>query len=267
MLRPIPIFVYHSVSRDPAEWIAPFTVTPEQFASHLGAIADAGYTTLTVSSFVDALRAGMLPERAALVTFDDGFADTRDTALPQLVERGMTCTVYVTTAFMQSAKGPQGDAMLDVEAIRELASTGVEIGGHSHTHPQLDTVTDARARSEIFICKALLEEALTTPVRSFAYPHGYSSVRVRLAVRQAGFDSACAVGNAFSHEMDDVLRLSRLMIRNTTSTAHVGAWVEGLGARLAPAREPARTRAWRIYRRFGRISGLSPESVLPKIRI
>jgi peptidoglycan/xylan/chitin deacetylase (PgdA/CDA1 family) len=238
-------------------------MAPDAFAEHLDTIVASGATTMTVSSFVDRLKSGTLPEHPALVTFDDGFADIRDTALPQLLQRGMTCTVYVTTGFMEAAQGPQGEAMLDRQAVCELAMGGCEIGAHSHTHPQLDTLTTARAKSEITVSKALLEDTVAMRVRSFAYPHGYSSGSVRRQVHEAGFDSACAVGNAFSHEMDDVLRLSRLMMRSTTTAEHVAAWLEGSGARLAPAKEQARTRAWRIYRRLGRLSRLSSGSVLP----
>ena len=72
--------------------------------------------------------------------------------------------------------------MLDWSQLAGLRAAGIEIGGHSHTHPHLDTLAPRAAREEIAGCKALLEQSLGEPVRSFAYPHGYSSRRVRRLV-------------------------------------------------------------------------------------
>jgi len=93
--RPIPILLYHSIADDPDPWIRRFAVTPRAFAAHLDLIAARGATTLTVSAYVDALARGpsALPEAPVLITFDDGFADFRDAALPALLARGMAATL------------------------------------------------------------------------------------------------------------------------------------------------------------------------------
>ena len=50
----------------------------------------------------DALARGpaALPARPVLITFDDGFADFRDAALPALLTRDMAATLYATTGFL-----------------------------------------------------------------------------------------------------------------------------------------------------------------------
>ncbi len=257
----IPILVYHSVSDRPADWIAPFTVTPRGFEAQMDAIVEAGASTLTVSELVDALRDQplRLPDRPVLVTFDDGFVDFREAALAAMAERGIRSTLYVTTGYTEATSGPRGDRMLDWTDLAELDAQGVELGGHSHTHPQLDTLNRATARYEIGHSKALLEERLGRRVRSFAYPHGYSGPAVRRLVRTAGFDSACGVGNALSHPQDDLFSLARIMTRSTTSKADVAAWIEGRGAPLAPRHERVKTRAWRLYRRLGVAAGVRSE--------
>jgi hypothetical protein len=95
----------------------------------------------------------------------------------------------------------------------------------------------------------MLEGLLQAPVRSFAYPHGYSSEPVRRLVREAGFESACTVRNALSSIGDDPLAVARLTVRRTTSLTQIAAWLDGRGAPVAAHRELARTRAWRTYRR------------------
>jgi peptidoglycan/xylan/chitin deacetylase (PgdA/CDA1 family) len=250
--RPIPILLYHSISDAPDPWIRRFAVSPRTFARHLDLVAVQGGTTLTVSALVDALGHGpaALPERPVLITFDDGFADFRDAALPALRARGMAATLYPTTGFL-GRRGPGGARMLDWRDLPDIAwgPGAVEIGGHTHTHPQLDVVPLPRARDEIRRSRALLEDALGAAPRSFAYPHGYSTAAVRAIVREAGFDSACGVRNAFSSPRDDRFALARLTVRADTPIERVEAWLHGRSAPVARRREAARTRAGRLARR------------------
>jgi len=141
--------------------------------------------------------------------------------------------------------------MLEWRDLPEIAwGTGLaEIGGHTDSHPQLDIVEPARARREIECCRALLGDALGAPPRSFAYPHGYSDTGVRAMVRAAGFDSACAVRNAFSSAADDRFALARLTVRADTPAERIAAWLSGCAARTAHRREAVRTRAGRLARR------------------
>ena len=250
--RPIPILLYHSISDDPDPWIRRFAVTPRTFARHLDLVAASGGATLTVSAFADALARGpaALPERPVLITFDDGFADFRDAALPALLARDMAATLYATTGFL-GRRGPGGARMLDWRDLPDMAwgSGAVEIGGHTHTHPQLDIVGPARAREEITRCRTQLEDVLGTAPRSFAYPHGYSTAAVRAMVREAGFDAACAVRNAFSSAGDDRFALARLTVRADTPDERIEAWLRGEGAPVARRHEAVRTRAGRLARR------------------
>ncbi|MGH3570851.1 MAG: polysaccharide deacetylase family protein [Pseudonocardiaceae bacterium] len=253
----VPVLLYHSVSADPAPWIAPYTVTPQVFARHLELMAASNRTPLTVSHLVDAL-AGRekLPPRPLLVTFDDGFADFADAA-SMLAARDMPSTLYVTTGVLRG-RGPRRRPpevalppapMLDWSQLAELAEQHVEIGAHTHTHPQLDVMRPAAAAREILLCKHLLEEVLGHEVPSFAYPHGFHSAAVRRSVREAGYTSACAVGNALSSRADHVLALARLTVRADTTGEEMAAWLAGRDAPVAPYPERLRTRAWRLYRR------------------
>jgi peptidoglycan/xylan/chitin deacetylase (PgdA/CDA1 family) len=138
-----------------------------------------------------------------------------------------------------------------------LDALGVEIGGHSRTHAQLDTLPGKRLCEEVDRCKHELEDALGHSVASYAYPHGYHSAAVRRKVRQAGWDSACAAADAFSSTSDDTLRIARLTVRADTPSAVLQSWLEGRGAPTAPLRESLATRGWRGYRRVRARLGLS----------
>ncbi|MBV9818799.1 MAG: polysaccharide deacetylase family protein [Solirubrobacterales bacterium] len=260
MVRATPILLYHAVSNASTGSIAEFTVSPGRFAEQLDAIVDCGAQTLTVSEYVDAIRRDRPPlaDRTVLVTFDDGYADTHDAAVPQLLARGIRSTVYVTTGYLGRQRGPGGLAMLDDARLAALAQAGVEIGGHTHSHPQLDVIPARRASEEIVGCKRTLESALGRRVRTFAYPHGYSSPNVRRLVRAAGYDSACAVMNALANPAGDPFRIARLTVTATTTTSEIAGWIAGAGRSPAPRTERLQTRAWRTYRRCAVRLGIRP---------
>ncbi|CAM5472251.1 hypothetical protein SRIMM317S_05564 [Streptomyces rimosus subsp. rimosus] len=119
--------------------------------------------------------------------------------------------------------------MLDWDQARQLAVAGVEIGGHSHTHPQLDQLSDDRLWFEITRCKQIVADELGVPPVSFAYPYGYSSRRVRRAVRGAGFRQALAVGNALAAPRQGPYALARLTVRRSTGTQEFARLVAGRG--------------------------------------
>ena len=262
-MKLVPILVYHSVSEEPSRLMRPFTVTPQTFRCQLALVAESGAATVAIGEFLRLREAGMLPDRPAVITFDDGFADFADWALPALEARGLASTLYVTTGFLDGraehpAQARPPDRMLHWSQLRELVARGVEIGAHSHTHPHLDTLSTSAARVEIDRCKALLEDELERHIETFAYPHGYSSPAVRRLVREAGYHSACAVGNTFSSTDDDRFALARLTVRSSTTLDEISAWLLGVGAPPPRTGESLRTRIWRLLRRARAAAGAVP---------
>jgi peptidoglycan/xylan/chitin deacetylase (PgdA/CDA1 family) len=253
-MKTIPILRYHSVSADPPDWIAPYAVTPQDFAYHLDLIVESGRTPMTVSELSEALYGRtILPPRPVLVTFDDGFADFADAAA-LLADYGMPSTLYVTTGALRGGGSRPAKValppakMLDWSQLTEMAESRVEIGAHTHTHPQLDVVRTPVLVDEVRRCKDLLEDELGNEVRSFAYPCGLHSTRVLRAVEAAGYNSACATMNALSSRYDRVFALARLTVRATTTPAQMVAWLANRGAPVAPYAERLRTKASRVYR-------------------
>lgn len=266
----VPVLLYHSVQDDPPSWIAPYTVTPRIFAEQLDRIADSGRTVVPLHRLATALRGGpAMPANSVVLTFDDGFADFYWTVTQLLTERDLPATLYLTTGAVNVPGAPAAGSllpparMLNWRQVVTLDACGVEIGAHTRTHPQLDTLSSRWLPSEIVGCRRELEDVLGHPVVSFAYPHGYSSATVRRQVREAGYTSAAAVLNALSSDNDDPMRIARLTVRADTPPEQFRRWLQGEGAPVAPTPEHLRTKGWRAYRRvratIGRPVGGLPE--------
>jgi peptidoglycan/xylan/chitin deacetylase (PgdA/CDA1 family) len=244
----IPILLYHSISSEATSAFRRWAVPPERFAAHMQYLASNGYTALTVSQLVDRLSAPTLalPERPVLITFDDGLACFYHEALPTLDRFGLVATLYVVTAYI----GGHSRWLATWQQLSEIAASGCEIGAHTHTHPELDTLRPAQVAEELQNSRATLELNLGIPVRTCAYPHGYHDSTVIRVTRESGFTSACAVRHAMSSTADDRYALSRIIVENSTSVAELARLVEGHGLRVAPFPETLGTKVWRVIRRL-----------------
>ncbi|MFJ8310654.1 MULTISPECIES: polysaccharide deacetylase family protein [unclassified Streptomyces] len=248
----IPVLLYHAVMDDPPDWIAEFTVTPRQFTAQLDVIRDSGRTPVTIAALA-AHFAGRapLPPRPVALTFDDGFADLPGRTAEALAERGLPATAYLTTGAITPGRRSllPPAPMMTLDQAKLLEEYGLEVGGHTVSHPQLDTLTPRALKRELVESKAVLEDALGHRIDHLAYPHGYNSRAVRTAARAAGYQTAVAVRHALSSERDEAFRIARLILRRGHTLADVEAWMRGEGARAAPYNDSLRTVGWRLYRR------------------
>ena len=228
----VPILMYHAIAPHPSPAAHRLSVSPEAFAAQLEVLVELGCTPVTTRQLADAWRGRRrLPARPVLLTFDDGYEGVHRHALPALAAHGLTASLFVSTGWLPGRHyvGQELDTMLTWGQVRELAAYGVEIGGHSHTHPQLDQLAAEPLREEVTRCAELLaEETGRVPV-SFAYPFGYSTRRVREAVRAAGFAQSLAVNNRLAGTHQSPYALTRLTVRRSTSLVEFRRLLRGRG--------------------------------------
>jgi len=252
----VPVLMYHSITRTPNPPTRTLSVTPEAFAEQMALLANWDFHPVTTTQLADSWRRPcsmerVLPPQPVLVTFDDGYEGVHRHALPVLAEHGFSASLFVSTGWLRGAHRTGGalDTMLDWDQVRELADAGVEIGGHSHTHPELDRLDDDALRFELTRCKEIVADELGTVPTSFAYPYGYSSRRVRTAVRAAGFAQALAVGNALACRTQGPYALRRVTVRHSTSIQEFERLIEGRAIARNFARDRALTKGYAIVRR------------------
>jgi peptidoglycan/xylan/chitin deacetylase (PgdA/CDA1 family) len=253
----VPILMYHAVDDDPSRAARRLSVTPAAFAGQMEVLAARGATPLTVRQLGAAWRDGRaLPADPVLITFDDGYEGVHRHALPVLRARGFSASVFAATGWLRG-RDPADivpgapDDMLSWDQLRELTACGVEIGGHSHGHPQLDQIGDERLWFEVLRCKEILTEELGAPPVSFAYPFGYSSRRVRDAVRRA-YAVSLAVGNGLATRAQGPYALRRLTVRHDTGIEEFERLVDGRAIGRNFAKDRFLTKSYAMVRRSRR---------------
>ena len=260
---PVPVLMYHSIATQASPAFGRFVLDPRDFRAHLDHLVEHGFTTLTAAAVARARRRGeALPQRPVVLTFDDAYRDFLTTALPELAARGLTATLFVPTAYVGSTArwlrgcGEQDRPLLPWSGLREAADAGIEVAAHSHTHPQLDRVTAARARAEAAVSRVALEDALGTAVEGFAYPYGYWDRPSRQAVRAAGFAYACQVGELTSRAADDPWSVPRHSVDAGTGLPALARLLDASPpGRAAHARSTLGRVGWRTARRLPGIGG------------
>lgn len=273
------ILIYHRVlpAIDP---LFPGEVDAAWFDAQMAFLADT-FNVLPLSEAVQRLARGDLPARAACITFDDGYADNANIALPILQRHGLSATFFVAAGFLDGgrmwndtlieavrhASGPSlnltplglGDyalgswderraameaiigalkylpsevrgeqvqrvaqiasvvlptnLMMRADQVRALRASGMEIGGHTASHPILARLAPDAARAEIARGKEVLEAILGERITLFAYPNGkpvhdYAHEHVEM-VCKLGFEAAVSTSWGVSTRGSDVFQLPR----------------------------------------------------------
>ena len=187
------VFYYHRVGPFRAGAPRKMNVEPASFRAHMKALAGASNPVS-----LDALVDGPIPRGAVAVTFDDGYRDLLDHALPTLRELKIPATFFIVAGGVGSTDtwneipGVPREPTLAWDELARIRDAGLSIGSHSMTHPRLDGVSADELRREVGESKRVIEAKLGIRVRHFAYPQGRHSPEAERAVQAAGYDAGWA---------------------------------------------------------------------------
>jgi peptidoglycan/xylan/chitin deacetylase (PgdA/CDA1 family) len=169
-------------------------VAPDRFRAQVELMLAAGFEFVTVAELTERMNGGAPPPGLAALSFDDGMDNNLSVLLPLLREYGIPATVYVTTGLIGRPNpwlDPRARArMMTADELRELTASGVEIGGHSVTHPDLSLLDAEACRREVRDSRDTLVDVTGGPVTTFAYPYCGFGPTAQAAVREAGFSAA-----------------------------------------------------------------------------
>ncbi len=238
------------------------------------------FNPLPLHSALELMDEGQLPAGSICVTFDDGYADNAEVALPILRKWQVPATFFIATGFLNGGRmwndtvletlktvdEPTLDLteiglgvlpissnskryssalniltaikhmsfekrmeateyiasfatdltenlMMTTEQILELASAGMELGGHTVNHPILAKLPDNQARDEIEQGKIMLESLLGKSIRYFAYPNGkpggdYTDIHASM-LSELGFEAGVSTQWGVANRETDVWQIPR----------------------------------------------------------
>lgn len=207
------ILFYHRVSDDRDE----LAVSPRAFRRQMDYLATESYRVVDVVEAAALLERGRPTPRTVGLSFDDGFLDVAEQALPLLAERGFRATVFVVPAVVDGwatfgwyrSQPP----VLGWDEIVELDRDGtLRFEAHSLTHPNLLSLREEAAWHEIAGSKSALEARLGRDVLAFSYPSGLFGARERGLVAAAGFHVAVSCEPGLNSRGTDRLALHRRQV-------------------------------------------------------
>jgi glycosyltransferase involved in cell wall biosynthesis/peptidoglycan/xylan/chitin deacetylase (PgdA/CDA1 family) len=239
------ILFYHRVADDRDE----LAVAPRSFAQQMDYLASQLYEVVDVVTATELLDRDELPARTIGLSFDDGFLDVAEHAMPVLARHGFSATVFVPPSVIDGTAWFEGyrrqPDLLDWEVIGELDREGtLRFEAHSLTHPNLLGLDEHVARHEIEGSKAALEARLERPVEAFAYPSGLFGPRERRLVAEAGFRIAVSCEPGVNRSETDRLSLRRRQIDARDSLLDFRAKLGGGHDTPLPLRAGYRRRAF-----------------------
>jgi peptidoglycan/xylan/chitin deacetylase (PgdA/CDA1 family) len=218
--RTLRVLMYHKVNDLSPN---PTTVPTEVFAEQMAFLGELGYLPVSLEAVRDHYALGAeLPRGAVLITFDDGYRDNLENALPILRRHGYPAVLFVPIGFLDDGRPlPHEEllctlgvrnATLDWSELAELESGGVRIESHGIGHWPLSDLDPAEATREIAVSKLRLEDRLGREVEAFAYVKGsqadYRPEHASL-VQQAGYKLAFTSVSGGNGPATDPFRLRR----------------------------------------------------------
>jgi peptidoglycan/xylan/chitin deacetylase (PgdA/CDA1 family) len=225
----LPILTYHllGVRAHQSTEATRLTVTPGNFTRQMRCLAANGYHTIALTDLAAYLRGGKpLPPRAVVLTFDDGWRDQYDVALPVLRKTGLTATFFVVSDYVGHPE------FMSWAQLRTLARAGMSIGSHSHSHADLTQITDWNLlRDELVLSKSIIERNTGHEVEVFAYPYGAYDDQTIAAVEQAGYVAARADRPGVVHGPSNLYALRTLDAPNDLADFENALSAPGICAR------------------------------------
>jgi peptidoglycan/xylan/chitin deacetylase (PgdA/CDA1 family) len=213
--RGIPILTYHSIDGSGSV----ISLSSDLFARQMAFLAERKYTTLTFAEAAERLhRRADVPERAVVLTFDDGYRSVHSEAFPVLTRFGFTATIFLVSRFCGRHNDFPGAPraagrlpLMNWSEIAEVQTYGIECAAHTRTHPDLRQLSGSELEAEVGGSRADLEDRLGIEIRSFAYPYGHRNARVEEAVRRH-YAAACTTRMRMARPGDRSHALGRLDI-------------------------------------------------------
>lgn len=181
------ILLYHHVSNSTPKTTS---VSPLTFREHLQYLAE-HHQVLTLTEVIEKLQKKQpLPDKAVVITFDDGYENIYENAHPILKEFSFPYTIFINPPLIGNAR-----YQLDWQQVKIMASEGASFANHGsqHSHMLYKDETESeenwlnRTLQEIKTAETVLQEHLGYSLKYFAYPYGEFDSKLKTRLSSQGY--------------------------------------------------------------------------------
>lgn len=216
---PIAVLFYHRVAR--VAYDNPWSISADDFQRHLDWLQE-NFRLVSLAEAQRRIRSVENDEWVVSITFDDGYSENADFAIPELLKRNIPVTYFVATDFVKSGLGFPHDIQRgtprkpnSIEQLKEFSRLGVELGAHSKSHANLGAIYDSKElMEEIEGSIETLQRWLDSkPIRYFAFPYGRPEHMSQQAVdvlRDKGIQGFCSAYGALNWPGNEGTHLRRI---------------------------------------------------------
>lgn len=261
------VLAYHDVEDRDADQ-AYLSVRTDHLIGQLAWLRENGYRAVSVDQILAARRGGpALPERAVLLTFDDGYRSFHSRVLPILKAYRWPAVLAPVGTWLDTpadkpvdfgGKPTERERMLNWQQVRESAASGlVEIGAHTdalhygiHANPQgntepaaavrrydpatgayeTDAAYEARVRADVRRITEKVRKVTGKPVRVWIWPYGAEGGTALRIIGENGYEMAFTLEDGLAN-VDRLMSGSRLLLADDPGLRAFARSVVGMAER------------------------------------
>jgi len=227
--KAIPVLMYHALedvdhpagAKDPGE--QRYVLQVNQFREQMEYLYREGYRTFL---FDELQGLAEWPDKAVVLTFDDGHYSNFTLALPILQEHGFKAEFFITTGWIGTPY------FMSEEQILGLHQAGMGIGSHGVTHRFLSDLHEDEVNFELIDSKGKLETCIGMPIISLSYPGGRLNKSTQRIAQNSAYRYVCSSVPQYHQKVSGQALIDRfaVMAGMTLDTFEALLQGRGLGA-------------------------------------
>ena len=219
----IPVLMYHRVWPGLTDDL---TITPQNLREHWDFLKKNGYHTLSLPEYLTVVNGdGRFPEKAILLTFDDGYRNNFEYVYPLLGEFGWKATFFIIARSLHMLEeGDSGfvDQKMTLEELQQLDPATVQLGMHGYAHEDFSSIDLPALRDALQRSINAFEDSGLPFHKVFAYPYGARPADQELFLQlkdlmsDLGIAAAFRIGNKVSEvPARDIYEIKRIDIKGS----------------------------------------------------
>ncbi len=216
---PIPILMYHQVVDKDLDTPHKIYISKKNFKKQMSYLHNNGFTSYHFKDLQEIIATGKsYPQKSIMITFDDGYLNNLENALPILEQYKTKATIFLLAdANQRSNSWDQGQvpesALMNAEQRKRLAAHPlIEIGSHGFHHKKMSEMSNDQIKQELVESKKSLEQEFTKPIMAYAFTYGILPDQPDHRASDAGYQFAVNTDQGGLHWTDNLFSLFRINI-------------------------------------------------------